>query len=63
MKKTIVVDAMGGDNAPRVPVLATIKAMYQLPGMNFILVGDPAAIAPFMREIATGGSKSSRAMM
>ncbi len=49
MKKTIVVDAMGGDNAPRVPVLATVKAMYQLPEFQFLLVGNPAAITPFMK--------------
>ncbi|MFA6963839.1 MAG: hypothetical protein WC227_03950 [Patescibacteria group bacterium] len=41
---TIGIDAMGGDHAPRVPVLATVKAMYQLPDFNFLIFGDATEI-------------------
>jgi glycerol-3-phosphate acyltransferase PlsX len=39
----IVVDAMGGDHAPRVPIDASIKAIKEL-GIDIILVGDSALL-------------------
>lgn len=40
----IAVDAMGGDNAPKVVVQGAIKASDEL-GINIILVGDSESIS------------------
>ncbi len=37
---TIAVDAMGGDQGPRVVVPATLKVLREQPNLNLILVGD-----------------------
>ena len=39
MSKTIkvVVDAMGGDNAPEAPVKGAVEALNEVPGINIIL--------------------------
>lgn len=41
MSKTIkvVVDAMGGDNAPEAPVKGAVEALKEVPGINIILAG------------------------
>ncbi len=41
MSKTIkvVVDAMGGDNAPEAPVKGAVEALNEVPGINIILAG------------------------
>ena len=39
----ILIDVMGGDNAPQVPVEASVKAANEL-GIHMVLVGDEAII-------------------
>ncbi len=39
----IIVDAMGGDHAPQVPVEASVRAVNEL-GINIVLVGDTPVI-------------------
>ncbi len=36
---TVVVDAMGGDNAPEAPVKGAVEALNEVPGINIILAG------------------------
>lgn len=43
-KKTISIDAMGGDFGPEITVPAAIKALKQLSNLTLILVGDEKAI-------------------
>jgi glycerol-3-phosphate acyltransferase PlsX len=40
----IAIDAMGGDRAPRAPVLGAVRAAEHLPEDELLLVGDPARI-------------------
>lgn len=47
----IAIDAMGGDNAPGVPVRATLKSAIQLPDVHFILIGDESVIRKIANEI------------
>ena len=46
MSKTIkvVVDAMGGDNAPEAPVKGAVEALNEVPGINIILAGRTVEI-------------------
>jgi len=44
MRKTIAVDAMGGDHGPSVIVPAVVKALKAYPELKFILVGDEAIL-------------------
>ena len=49
----IIIDAMGGDNAPSEPVLGAVLAVREF-GCEIILVGDEAAIR---RELVTAGGE------
>ena len=40
----IIVDAMGGDNAPGVPVKASVKAINNKENINIVLVGNREVI-------------------
>jgi len=44
----ILVDAMGGDHAPKAPVEAAVAAMAEDTGLEVLLVGDPAQIGAHM---------------
>ena len=52
----IIVDAMGGDNAPRVPVEAGIKAAEQL-GIDIVLVGREDIIREEMKKRSYNGNR------
>lgn len=43
-KKTIALDAMGGDHGPKVTVSAAKKALREIAGIELILVGDEAQL-------------------
>ena len=43
-KLTIVVDAMGGDLAPKAPILGAVKALEAFPELNVVLTGDEKKI-------------------
>jgi glycerol-3-phosphate acyltransferase PlsX len=47
----VAVDAMGGDNSPRVVVQGVLEAVSE-PGVEAVLVGDERAV---MREVGAGG--------
>jgi glycerol-3-phosphate acyltransferase PlsX len=40
----VVVDAMGGDNAPRVPLIGAVQAVKELDGLSIVLVGNEKLI-------------------
>lgn len=44
MSRRLALDAMGGDDAPRVPAAAAALAVRKY-GLDVVLVGDPAAVA------------------
>lgn len=44
MTSTVIVDAMGGDNAPVVPVLSSLEVCKENPDINIILVGSEREI-------------------
>ncbi len=45
---TLALDAMGGDHGPYITVPATLQALRLSPFLNVILVGDEAAILPYL---------------
>lgn len=47
----ITVDAMGGDYAPKEVVKGAVKAVYQLSGVNIVLVGDKTIIEKELKNI------------
>lgn len=47
---TVSVDAMGGDNAPAVPVLGAILACTRIPLLHVILFGDSEQIEPLLED-------------
>jgi glycerol-3-phosphate acyltransferase PlsX len=49
---TIVVDAMGGDQAPQAIVAGALNAARALPGVDIILTGDQAVVAPLLPSSA-----------
>ncbi|MFU8896301.1 MAG: phosphate acyltransferase PlsX [Gammaproteobacteria bacterium] len=51
---TIAIDAMGGDNAPAVPVAATLDLLRRKPGLQAILVGLPDKITPLVEHRSAG---------
>ena len=51
----IVVDAMGGDHAPRVVIEGTIAAIREY-GAEVILVGDEAQISSLLKQAKYSGS-------
>ncbi len=49
----IALDAMGGDNAPTIPVRGGVEALQHIEGdFELLLVGDPAAIEQELRGLA-----------
>lgn len=46
----IAVDAMGGDNAPKVVVEGVVQARDAQPNLEFILYGDEAQIKPLLKD-------------
>lgn len=46
----IAVDAMGGDNAPKVVIEGVEQARDSQPGLEFILYGDEAQITPLLKR-------------
>ena len=46
----IIVDAMGGDNAPQAPVKGALDAVRELPGVHVTLVGQGDAILAALKE-------------
>ena len=51
----IVVDAMGGDHAPRVVVEGVVAAVREF-GVEVILCGDEAKITPLLKKIKYSGN-------
>ena len=51
-KLTISLDAMGGDEAPRIVIEGVELALQKNPDVRFLLFGDEAALAPLLREHA-----------
>jgi len=49
---TIVLDAMGGDNAPRSVVRGANIARKRFPNVDFLIVGDEARLAPMLKRLA-----------
>ena len=47
---TIAVDAMGGDNAPRIVVSGAERARRRFPGVRFLMFGDEPRIRRLMRR-------------
>lgn len=47
----ITVDAMGGDYAPKEVVKGAVRAVYQLSGVNIVLVGDKSIIEKELKNI------------
>ncbi len=48
---TVSVDAMGGDNAPAVPVQGAVLACTRIPLLHVILFGDMEQIEPLLAEV------------
>lgn len=53
---TIAIDAMGGDFAPRNPILGAVKAVNEN-GLNVVLVGDEPGIKKILNECRVDNSK------
>lgn len=49
-KPLIAVDAMGGDNAPLVPVVGSLRALEHCPDLSLALYGDEAQITPLLAD-------------
>ncbi len=47
---TLSVDAMGGDDAPKMVIDGVALAAIKQPGVNFLLFGDENLIAPLVRD-------------
>jgi glycerol-3-phosphate acyltransferase PlsX len=54
----IVLDAMGGDNAPEVEINGAIEAVKEYKDITVILVGKKDAIEPLLKEKANGEIRS-----
>lgn len=50
----VVLDALGGDSAPRVPLEGAVAAARELPGIRVIVTGDKTTIDRELRAIAGG---------
>ncbi len=53
----IIIDAMGGDNAPEAPVRAGVQAASQLPDVEIVLVGREAVIKGELEKYSADKSK------
>jgi glycerol-3-phosphate acyltransferase PlsX len=51
-KVTIALDAMGGDQAPRMVLKGALKALQRFPEAHFLLFGDRAKIDPLLAKMA-----------
>lgn len=54
MTITLAVDVMGGDHGPSVTVPAAVKVAAETPDLRIMLVGDEAAILPFLSHAPSG---------
>jgi glycerol-3-phosphate acyltransferase PlsX len=50
MDVTLAIDAMGGDNAPRVVIAGLNRVLHRFPGTRFLLFGDERRIRPLLRR-------------
>src|SRR3954451_17199440 len=48
---TIALDAMGGDQAPKMVLKGADKALKRFPGTHFLLFGDQAKIEPLLARM------------
>ncbi len=55
---TIVVDAMGGDHAPRINIVGALQALAEAKDLNLILTGDKTILTNELKK--QGGKESSR---
>ncbi|MEQ8231087.1 MAG: phosphate acyltransferase PlsX [Gammaproteobacteria bacterium] len=55
MTVRISIDAMGGDFGPEVTVPAAVQALARHPGLELVLVGDEARVAPLFSEHGLAG--------
>ena len=53
---TLAVDAMGGDRAPEIVVRGIALAAQRHPGARFLLVGQPAKLAPLLKRYKRANS-------
>ncbi len=51
----VIVDAMGGDHAPQVPVVGTLRALQEIPDLHVILVGPEDRIRAELARRRTAG--------
>lgn len=69
----IVIDAMGGDHAPKEIVLGAVEAVSQFEDLSITLVGDESKIKPYLTssknisiihtdEVITGDDEPVRAV-
>ena len=56
MPKTIIIDAMGGDNAPR-EILCGVRSALRDTDARFLLVGHTAEVEPLARDIGLGSER------
>ena len=56
---TIALDAMGGDDAPRIVVRGANIARRRFPGLRLLFVGDEQKIAPLMKRLPSLRRSSS----
>ena len=55
--KKIIVDAMGGDNAPEQIVLGALDALAQAQDIKVVLVGKEDAITPIVKSSGLDASR------
>ena len=56
MPKTIIIDAMGGDNAPR-EILCGVRSAIEDTDARFLLVGRQAEVEPLARDLGLGSER------
>ncbi len=56
MPKTIIIDAMGGDNAPR-EILCGVRSALGDTDARFLLVGHTAEVEPLARDLGLGSER------
>jgi phosphate acyltransferase len=57
-KITIVIDVMGGDNAPYAPIAGVLLALYKFPDVIFNLVGDKKIITEQLDQLKYKNSEA-----
>ena len=53
----IALDAMGGDHAPAPNVEGALAALVEQPGLEIVLVGDPAQLDPLLEQAGHSGER------